>query len=153
MGNTKKHHRTPSESHGNTVSEDIEMFVQELASSVAYCGLICGLCNHMGEGCIGCRGGGGDRDCYQRDCCRNKGIGGCWDCNSFPCDRGYFADEAWQGLCKGFTQRIRDEGIEKFVSLVQSKLGKAVEYGDLRFKDEKEIVATLYNAKEKRSRT
>jgi len=129
------------------------MVVEELASSVAYCGLICGVCKHMKEGCIGCRGGGGDQGCYQRKCCRSKGIGGCWDCNSFPCDSGYFADEAWQGLCKGFVQCIRDEGIEKFVSLVQSELGKVAEYGDLRFKDEKEIVTTLCNAKEKRSRT
>jgi len=127
------------------------MVVEELANSVAYCGLICGLCRHMKEGCIGCKGGGGDKDCYQRKCCRNKGIGGCWDCDSFPCDSGYFADKAWQGLCKGFVKCIRDKGVEKFVGLVQSELGEDVEYGDLRFKDEKEIAAILYGTKEKRS--
>jgi hypothetical protein len=30
-----------------------------------------------------CRGGGGPPGCKMRDCCRKKGINGCWQCNEF----------------------------------------------------------------------
>ena len=30
-----------------------------------------------------CRGGGGPPGCKMRDCCRNKGIQGCWVCAEF----------------------------------------------------------------------
>lgn len=116
---------------------------KELANTKAFCGLACGLCGHRAEGC---RGGGGDGDCHQHRCCLERRIGGCWLCDAFPCDEGYFADEAWEGLCTGFVRSIRDEGIEEFVGLVRSKLGKEIDYGSLRFKREQEIVAMLRDA-------
>ena len=30
-----------------------------------------------------CRGGGGPPGCKIRDCCRNKGLEGCWECADF----------------------------------------------------------------------
>lgn len=119
------------------------MVNKELINTVAYCGLICGACRNTEKGCNGCRSGGGDDDCYQRKCCLEKGINGCWQCDTFPCDKGFFADEEWKGLCRGFVQCIKDKGIEEFISLVQSKLGKVIEYGEFRFKHEQEIVAIL----------
>jgi len=133
----------PIESHSSNISEEIEMVGRELAKSVAYCGLICGICKNVEKGCIGCRSGGGDDDCYQRNCCLKKGISGCWLCDGFPCDMGYFADEAWAGLCKGFVQCIKAKGIEELVQLARTKLGEVIEYGDLRFKTEEEIVVAL----------
>jgi len=72
-----------------------------------------------------------------------KGVDGCWQCEDFSCDEGFFADEAWKGLCIGFVQCIKDKGIKEFVGLVESRLGKVVEYGDFRFKNEREIQTML----------
>lgn len=122
------------------------MVNKELAETVAYCGLICGVCRNAEKGCKECRHGGGADDCYQRRCSLEKCIDGCWQCESFPCGKGFFADEAWKGLCIGFVQCIKEMGVEKFLSLVESKLGKAIEYGDFRFKDEQEIATMLRGA-------
>jgi hypothetical protein len=100
---------------------------------VGYCGLVCVVCSHVSDGCQGCRSGGGDEECHQRVCCTGRGLQGCWQCGEFPCDKGYFAEPAWQGLCRGFTQVIRDQGPEALVRLVMLKLGQTVEYGDYRF--------------------
>ena len=124
------------------------MVDKELIDTVGYCGLICSVCKNTEKGCRGCRSGGGADDCYQRRCCLEKGIDGCWQCDGSPCDMGFFADEVWKGLCRGFIRCIKDKGIEEFVSLVQSKLGKVVEYGDFRFKKEREIMAMLCDAGE-----
>jgi hypothetical protein len=117
----------------------------ESGGTVAYCGLVCEVCKNVEKGCKGCRSGGGAEDCYQRRCCLEKNINGCWQCDIFPCEKGFFAEEAWKGLCIGFTQCIREKDVEKFVSLVKSKLGKTIEYGEFRFKKEEEILAILHS--------
>ena len=124
------------------------MAERELVDSVAYCGLVCGVCRNATpekEGCIGCRSGGGAEDCYQRKCCVKNGFDGCWECKDFPCDNGFFAvaDEVWGGLCRGCVQSIRNNGIESYVDLVVSRMGDVVEYGDYRFRNEQEIVTML----------
>ena len=124
------------------------MVNKKLIDTVAYCGLICGVCKNTEKGCKGCRSGGGPGDCYQRRCCLEKGIDGCWQCDVFPCEKGFFADEEWKGLCIGFVQCIKDKGIGEFATLVQSKLGKVIEYGDFRFKREQEIVTMLQDTGE-----
>lgn len=116
---------------------------EELSNTIAYCGLICGVCQTTEKGCHGCRNGGGQGECYQRKCCLRKSIEGCWQCEAFPCEQGFFADEAWKGLCRAFIQCIKDDGIDEFVSLVLSRLGSKIEYGDFRFKSESEIIALL----------
>jgi len=117
-----------------------------MVDSVAYCGLVCGVCKNTEKGCKGCMDGGGLDGCYQRSCCREKGISGCWQCRDFPCDKGFFADEEWKGLCIGFVKCIKNRGVEKFVGLVESRLGKKVEYGEFRFKNDEEIVRLLCDA-------
>ncbi len=124
------------------------MVNKKLIDTVAYCGLICGVCKNTEKGCQECRSGGGAEDCYQRRCCLEKNIDGCWQCAIFPCEKGFFADEEWKGLCIGFVQCIKDKGIEEFVSLVQSKLGKMIEYGDFRFKKKQEIATMLQDTGE-----
>ena len=120
----------------------------ELADTVAYCGLVCGLCKGAQEGCEGCRKGGGDAECHQRACCLERGIEGCWLCEDLPCDSGFFADEAWRGLCIGLVQCIRERGMEQFVSLVEARLEKVVDYGEYRHKTEQEVLAMLRGAGE-----
>ena len=119
------------------------MTISELVRTVAYCGLICGVCKNTEKGCQECRSGGGADNCYQRRCCLERDIDGCWQCDAFPCEKGFFADEEWKGLCVGFTKCIKDKGIEKFVGLVESNLGKMIEYGEFRFKKEEEITVIL----------
>lgn len=97
-------------------------------NSFAPCGLICGLCKEAPAGCRGCRNGGGDQDCYQLTCCRDKAITGCWQCESFPCDKGYFINEEWKGVITGFAKCARDMGPEAFHELVKSKLGESINF-------------------------
>ena len=119
------------------------MTEQELVARVAYCGLVCAVCSHAREGCRGCRSGGGAADCYQRKCCTKNGRDGCWDCENFPCDKGFFGDSAWKGLCTGCVQSIKDYGIGTFLSLVNSTFGEIVDYGEYRFRDPEEIKMIL----------
>jgi hypothetical protein len=115
----------------------------ELADSVGYCGLVCVVCSHAHGGCLGCRRGGGDEQCHQRACCVESGLNGCWECEGVPCDKGYFAGPEWSGLCSGFTQVIRDQGVEALACLVTSRLGEIVEYGDYRLRQSQEVKAIL----------
>lgn len=118
----------------------------ELIDTVAYCGLVCGVC--LG-GCD-CRAAPKPESdhalgyCYQRRCCIEKGLDGCWECESFPCGEGYFAaDDEWRGLCVGLVQCIKEEGLERFVRLVRSNLGEDVPYGEYTGKSVNEILSIL----------
>ena len=128
---------------------------EELALTVAYCGLICGVCSNRCE--PDCRGGGGCEPgtCYQRSCCVRKGLAGCWECDEFPCGKGFFAEAAdpgtpwvtssvYLGLCIGSVQCVRVYGIEGCVRLVLANLGDNVDYGyELRFKTPQEFTAMI----------
>lgn len=116
--------------------------------TVAYCGLVCGVCKNATPEkgrCVGCRHGGGDADCHQRKCCTERGLDGCWQCEEFPCGEGFFADDekAWRGIAIGSVQSVQDCGIDRYVDRVVSRLGKVVEYGDYRHKDPHQIRAML----------
>ena len=106
---------------------------------IGYCGLLCSVCSHTREGCSGCRSGGGDEHCRQRECCRENERAGCWECESFPCGAGYFADGPWHGLCTAFVTVIREVGPEAFVELVKRRFGEPVDYGGYRFRDAEEL--------------
>ena len=122
------------------------MAEEELTKTVAFCGLICGFCISACQSwCRGCRNGDGTKDCYQRNCCIQNGLDGCWQCKKFPCDKGYFVDDFWKGLCTCFVQTIKDKGINNFVDLVESRLGKEIEYGAYRFKSKQDILNLLYS--------
>lgn len=115
---------------------------QELARTIGYCGLVCGLCAHAAtdqENCAGCRHGGGDKDCYQRRCCQDNGLQGCWECDEFPCEHGYFADTAWRGICIGSVETIRSFGRTSFIARLVSRVGTRMEMGDYRHRDPAEV--------------
>jgi hypothetical protein len=111
-------------------------------ASIAYCGLSCAVCCHAAKGCRGCRDGGGPEVCEKRQCCEERGLGGCWQCEAFPCAKD-FADEAWSGLTIGCVQMIKAIGIEAFHSLVKSRLGETFDYGYLRYRTPHDIEAIL----------
>jgi hypothetical protein len=118
----------------------------ELTRTVAYCGLVCGVCAHATPqvaGCAGCREGGGAKNCYQRECCVGNGLDGCWQCEEFPCDKGFYADEAWKGLCIGAVQCVKDIGIREYVDRLVARLGRTVDYTEYRNKAPEEITAIL----------
>ena len=67
----------------------------ELAKMIAPCGLICGLCGEASH-CGGCRSEESCARadvCYQRKCCAERGIKGCWKCPDFPCGQDMFSPE------------------------------------------------------------
>ena len=115
---------------------------QQTTEGIAYCGLSCAICCHAGEGCLGCRKGGGREACGTRQCCLERGLEGCWRCESFPCSQG-FSDEAWRGLTAGCVQMIKAMGVEAFAGLARSRLGESFDYGYLRYRTPQEIVAIL----------
>ncbi|MHB8131700.1 MAG: hypothetical protein ACYDEX_22195 [Mobilitalea sp.] len=58
--------------------------IRGIVESIAYCGLVCSLC-HVADRCSGCHTENnccGNRTspegCYQYNCCKEKGIEGCW---------------------------------------------------------------------------
>lgn len=56
---------------------------------IAYCGLACCFCS-KNKSCQGCHEGGCDIHswCKNYNCCRGKGLAGCWECDEFPCSGG-----------------------------------------------------------------
>jgi hypothetical protein len=113
---------------------------------IAYCGLDCPTCVHSNkerEACAGCHQGGGAADCYQRKCCEERGLNGCWQCDEFPCSQGFFGDKVWRGLCVGCCEVIRKVGKDRYARLVREKMGEQVELGDYRFKTTRDIEKTL----------
>ena len=105
------------------------MTEQDLVKTIAYCGLVCSLCK--GACKPDCRGGAGPKDCYQRDCCKKKGFNGCWQCEDFPCQHGFFEEgNEYRGICLGSIQCIKDFGPQKYLDLTVKNLGQVIDYGD-----------------------
>lgn len=88
----------------------MEKTVREIAENIAPCGCICALCREDCKGCNFSEDSELPCNCYQRQCCRSKGIAGCWECADFPCDKGMF-DETKHGLrTKAFVRCIKEDG-------------------------------------------
>ncbi len=79
----------------------------ERSKGIAYCGLACAVCGENAK-CAGCRNDGcADREwCKNRNCCKAKGIAGCWECSSFPC-AGTMLDKP---RIRAFASFIREHG-------------------------------------------
>ncbi len=56
---------------------------------LGFCGLACCVCS-QNETCAGCQNKNcaGREWCHNRNCCTEKGISGCWECDRFPCGEG-----------------------------------------------------------------
>lgn len=83
--------------------------IQQVADSIACCGLICRLC-HLSDTCGGCSSDEGccgqrksPHGCYQYNCCNTKGISGCWECDCAPCGEGMFGSTHYH--CRTWTPR------------------------------------------------
>lgn len=123
--------------------------------SVAYCGLICGLCSQ--DGSCDCRGNNhcGKRlspeGCYQYNCCREKGYAGCWDCPKAPCGMDMLAPSKVK--MRAFVRAIHEDGMEAFAGYIQRNAESGLVYhrsgilGDYDLDDEEQVLTLLRTGK------
>lgn len=120
---------------------------------LAYCGLACAVCGENGS-CAGCRNEGcRDKEwCKNFNCCREKGLNGCWECPLFPCEGGML-----QKLrIRAFARFIKEYGEETLLSCLEKNEANGVIYhypgllmGDYdRFQTEEEIMAFIREGEE-----
>jgi hypothetical protein len=122
-----------------------------IRSSIAYCGLICGLCQ-PGEVC-NCRSNNhcGKRHapegCCQYTCCTAKGIGGCWECPDAPC--GKDMHEAGKVKIRAFITCMKEDGPDRFAEYVVRNAQRGIVYhragitGDYDLETEADVLGLL----------
>ena len=124
--------------------------MNDLVNTLAPCGLICGLCANASTskgGCVGCADGGGNPDCEQRKCTVLKQITGCWECDDFPCDKGYLAvaNVEWRGMCIASIQSIRHHSVSRFIDEMMKRFSDGIEYRKYRYKSPEECELAFYS--------
>ncbi|WP_320129437.1 DUF3795 domain-containing protein [uncultured Sphaerochaeta sp.] len=88
----------------------------EREKGFAYCGLACCLCSENSN-CPGCRKEGCNNKqwCKNFNCCKEKGIKGCWECDQFPC-KGTMLDKP---RVLAFSRFLALYGEEKFLECLK----------------------------------
>ena len=138
--------RSNSRDDRETLSMDDK---QALIDSIAYCGLVCGLC-HLRTDCDGCRNTARlcDRSdvCYQRKCCLQKGLPGCWECAEFPCGRDMHAPPHDLKI-RAFVAFMQAEGAGALIECLLKNAEQGILYGHGRDYDgrssEEEVIRLL----------
>ena len=97
----------------------------ERSKGIAFCGLACAFCSENGT-CVGCRNEGCvDREwCKNLNCCREKGLSGCWECNEFPCE-GSMLDKP---RVRAFARFARDYGVEALLDCLEKNELAGIQY-------------------------
>ena len=102
-----------------------------LLDSIAYCGLVCGLCHLRGE-CDFCKNTASlcarSEACFQRNCCIQKGLEGCWECPDFPCGEDVHAPP-FDLRIRTFMAFIKTEGAEALVDCLLRNEANDIHYG------------------------
>ncbi len=108
--------------------------VEQISNSIAYCGLICSLC-HVADRCDGCKSdrnccgnNNSSKGCYQFNCCTEKGIDGCWQCDISPCAKGMFGPDHDLRL-RAFIRYIKENGKEQLAEQIYENMKKGIFYG------------------------
>lgn len=119
---------------------------------IAYCGLACCVCSEN-ESCAGCRNDGcKDKEwCKNFNCCRAKGLTGCWECSEFPCPDSMLD----KPRIRAFARFIKDRGEEKLLDCLDRNEQSGIVYhykgeliGDYDIpKTEKEITRLIMYGK------
>ncbi len=106
----------------------------EIAQSVGYCGLICTFC-HEADHCGGCKSKTNccgryisESGCYQYNCCTEKGIKGCWECEIAPCDKDMFS-EHHDIRNRTFVKCAKEEGLQQLAQYVLVNQLNGILYG------------------------
>lgn len=119
--------------------------------SIAYCGLICNLCNL--EGTCNCKSDNncGKRlspeGCYQYNCCNTKGIKGCWECQDSPCGKDMLSEGHTK--IRAFVKCMKEDGINNFIGYIKKTQQNGMVYhrngytGDYDLPTEEEILKLL----------
>ncbi|HOJ12345.1 MAG TPA: DUF3795 domain-containing protein [Clostridiales bacterium] len=83
---------------------------------IAYCGLACCVCSENAT-CAGCRNEGCKNKewCKSFNCCKIKGLNGCWECSEFPC-KNQMLDKL---RVRTFAKFIAEYGEEKFMDAIE----------------------------------
>lgn len=81
--------------------------------AIGYCGLACCMCNENAN-CVGCQDGGCDihGECKNYNCCKEKGLSGCWECDEFPCTGGMLDNLRIRAFAR-FVQRYGTDELER----------------------------------------
>ncbi len=113
------------------MGQDYFMEKQQLIDSIAYCGLVCGLC-HLRSECDGCKNTAKlcsrSDVCYQRNCCIQKGIQGCWECADFPCGKDMHSDTHDLRI-RAFVTFIKMEGPGSLIDCLIENEERGIHYG------------------------
>lgn len=127
---------------------------EEVAGSVAYCGLVCKLC-HLADECDGCKNTASKcanhsqhwEGCFHRKCCIDKNINGCWECDDFPCNKEMFDTDTHDIKVRACVRCIREDGMEKFIDYIIKNERNGIRYSyqkDYDFmKNEEEVLHLL----------
>jgi hypothetical protein len=109
----------------------------EIQSSIAFCGLICRLC-FLAAQCDGCKTANNrcernlsDEGCFQKSCCQQKGLDGCWQCSDLKdCTQGIYSQGEYSKI-KAFALCIQQDGMDAFAADVMRNeaAGLSVEKG------------------------
>jgi hypothetical protein len=97
----------------------------EREKGVAYCGLACCVCGEN-ETCAGCRNEGCKEKewCKSFQCCKQKGLNGCWECSEFPCDNPMFT----KIRVRTFAKFIAEYGDEKLMNVLENNEKDGMKY-------------------------
>ena len=105
----------------------------ELIDSIAYCGLVCGRC-HLKTECDGCKNTASlcarSEVCYQRNCCMQRGLQGCWECTEFPCGKDMHGPTHDLRI-RAFVAFIKAEGAETLVDCLLRNEERGIHYGQI----------------------
>jgi hypothetical protein len=104
---------------------------QALVDSIAYCGLVCGRC-HLRAECDFCKNTASlcarSEVCYQRNCCIQKGLQGCWECVEFPCGKDMHGPPHDLRI-RAFVAFIKAEGAGALVDSLLRNEAHGIHYG------------------------
>ena len=93
--------------------------------AIAFCGLACCVYSEN-KGCIGCQDGGCESHgwCKNYNCCKEKGLNGCWECSEFPCT-GCMLDKP---RIRAFAEFARRYGVEELEKCLLRNKEKGIVY-------------------------
>ncbi|PWM47411.1 MAG: DUF3795 domain-containing protein [Clostridiales bacterium] len=96
-----------------------------MENEISYCGLACFLCSEK-DGCVGCHDGGCDIHgwCKNYNCCREKGLNGCWECMEFPCECNMFEKPR---IC-AFVKFAKEYGVDELIRCLLRNKEKGLVY-------------------------
>lgn len=97
--------------------------IEEIKNSIAYCGLVCKLCNASKIGqCKGCREK--SDGCSIKECSKSRGVNGCWECSKYPCEEKAFKNKR----NRVFLQCAKDEGVHSLASYLKNNYDEGIKY-------------------------